>query len=113
MDNHRHHRTPTALRFVAAAITAALAACGTAAAGDAPHRDAPQVLPIWKQVARQQDLRLVVARMPAGWPATEAMRLEAEQPLGDAAQRAAWRRDVELMPAEWSATQAMRAELMR
>jgi hypothetical protein len=51
--------------------------------------------------------------MPAGWLATEAMRLEAEQPLGDAAQRATWRRNVELMPAEWPATQVMRAELMR
>ena len=113
MDNHRHHRTPTALRLAAAAIITALAACGTAAAGDAPHRDAPQVRPIWEQVADRQDLRRLVALMPAGWPATEAMRLEAEQPLGDAAQRARWRRDVELMPPDWPATQAMHDELTR
>jgi hypothetical protein len=114
MDDYRHQRTPTALRIVAAAIITALAACGTAATGGGtPHRDAPQVRHIWEQLAHRQDLRRDVARMPAGWPATEAMRLEAEQPLGDAAQRATWRRNVELMPPEWPATQAMHAELMR
>jgi hypothetical protein len=113
MDHHPRHRTPAALRLAAVAITAALAACGTAAAGDAPQRDVPPVRPIWEQVAHQQQLRRDVARMPAGWPATEAMRLEAEQPLGDAAQRATWRRNVEVMPPDWPATQAMRDELLR
>jgi hypothetical protein len=51
--------------------------------------------------------------MPAGWPATEAMRLEAEQPLGNVEQRATWQRNVELMPPDWPATQAMLAELRR
>jgi hypothetical protein len=39
------------------------------------------------------------------------MRKEADQPLGDVAERARWRRTVELMPADWPATQVMEAEL--
>jgi hypothetical protein len=113
MDDHRHQRKPTALRLVAAAVTTALAACGTASAGGAPHSDAQAVRHFWEQFGHQQDLRRDVARMPAGWPATEVVRLEAGQPLGDTAQRATWRRNIELMPPGGPATQVMRAELMR
>ena len=42
----------------------------------------------------------VYRRMPAGWPATEVMRQEAEA-------RARWQHDAELMPSGWPATQVM------
>ena len=41
------------------------------------------------------------------------MRIEAEQPLGDVAQRARWRETADLMPAGWPATEAMQDELER
>jgi hypothetical protein len=46
--------------------------------------------------------------MPSGWPATEAMRRAAEQPLRHSAAHHDWRQAVELMPSGWPATDAMR-----
>ena len=59
---------------------------------------------IWEQVAARQELRRIVALMPADWPATKAMLSQAEQRLGDVAQRARWRETVALMPVGWPAT---------
>jgi hypothetical protein len=54
---------------------------------------------IWTVFVERERLREVVEQMPAGWPATEAMRW--------AADRARWRDDAERMPAGWPATEVM------
>ena len=99
--------------IIAAALTGIAAAHGATASADARDAGPQPTAPIWEQVAARQELRRIVALMPAGWPATEAMRIEAEQPLGDVAQRARWRETVDLMPGGWPATEAMQAELAR
>lgn len=102
-----HRRRHTRL---IAAVTAALAV-GVATAA-AEHEDEPEMVEhIWTQVAARQELRRYVMLMPAGWPATEVMRQEADQPLGGAAQRAEWQEMVQQMPSDWPATNAVRAEL--
>jgi hypothetical protein len=50
-------------------------------------------------------LGAVVAKMPAGWRATEVMRAAAEQPPDDPTN--AWRQAAERMPAGWPATLVM------
>ena len=98
--------------IVAAALTGIVTMHSATAGADA--RDAgPERVPIWEQVAARQELRQLVDLMPADWPATQAMRIESEQPLGDAAQRAQWRHTVDLMPGGWPATEAMQDELDR
>jgi hypothetical protein len=52
------------------------------------------------QAAEAAQLREIVLKMPAGWPATEAMR--------QAAAEYDWRHVVDLMPAGWPATEVMR-----
>ena len=124
MKDHTTHRAAnhTALRstdrrswrravIVGAALAGVVATHGATAGADS--RDAARTEPIWEQVDARQELRRIVDMMPAGWSATEAMRLEAEQPIGDAAQRARWRHTADLMPAGWPATEAMYDELAR
>jgi hypothetical protein len=53
-------------------------------------------------------MEAIVAEMPAGWPATEAMRQAAEEAPGGAAAREGWRQAAAGMPAGWPATEAMR-----
>ena len=97
---------------IAAALTGSVAMLGAPASAGGRDSAAERSEPTWhEQVADRQDMRRVVARMPTGWPATEAMRIHVDQPLGDVVQRARWQRAVELTPTEWPATAAMRAEL--
>jgi hypothetical protein len=56
----------------------------------------------------QTRLQAIAVKMPAGWPATEAMRATT-QPSHHATIHADWRQTAELMPAGWPATEAMRA----
>lgn len=109
---HRHTGMWRGAAVIAAAITGALAAPSAATAVGAQGPAPDHIAPTWhEQVAARQELRRTVALMPAGWPATEAMRAHLEAPLGDVVQRARWQRAVELMPGEWPATIVMRAEL--
>ena len=99
--------------IIAAALTGIAAMHGATADADARDTGPERSAPIWQQVAARQELRRIVDLMPADWPATKAMRIEAEQPLGDVAQRARWRETADLMPAGWPATEAMQDELER
>ena len=99
--------------IVGAALAGIVATHGATAGADARDTGPARNQPVWEQVAARQELRRTVDMMPAGWPATEAMRRQAEQPLGDAAQRAKWRETADRMPAGWPATEAMQAELAR
>jgi hypothetical protein len=118
----RWRRVPIQVAVVAAVATGAAGAiAGAAVANDDDHGaseavaaaaavepDPPQAVPVWIAVREQLRLGQIAAKMPAGWPATEAMQREAEQPLGDALARARWSRDAERMPAGWPATEVMR-----
>src|SRR5262245_14557674 len=50
-------------------------------------------------VQTAQDLRTIVDRMPAGWPATQVMRHAVQQDDGDIAAHVDWQQAVERMPA--------------
>ena len=65
------------------------------AADDAVDADRTEAVPGLITAREQRRLRQIVAKMPAGWPATEVMRRAAEQPLGDAVARERWSRDAE------------------
>ena len=62
-------------------------------------------IPIWVQAAEHVRLCQLAAELPPNWPTAEVLRRQAERPLGDAADRARWRREAALMPAYWPATQ--------
>jgi hypothetical protein len=76
--------------------------------GEAAGSD-PEV-PIWVQARERVRLCQLAAELPANWPAAQVLRRAAEQPLGDPAQRARWRRDAALMPSNWPATQVLLAD---
>jgi hypothetical protein len=117
----RWRRVPIQLAVVAAVATGAAGAiAGAAIANDDDDRasnvlaadaaadaDQTEAVPVWITVREQRRLGQIAAKMPSGWPATEAMRRAAEQPLGDAAARERWSRDAERMPSGWPATEAM------
>jgi len=67
-------------------------------------------LPIWVHAAARQRLCALAAELPSNSPAAQVLRDIAEQPLGDDAQRARWRRDAELMPSYWPAAQVLLAD---
>jgi hypothetical protein len=66
--------------------------------------------PVWVHAAARQRLCALAAELPSDSPAAQALRRIAEQPLGDAAQRARWRRDAEMMPSYWPAAQVLLAD---
>jgi hypothetical protein len=118
--NTPHPQRRGRLHLLAAAAVAALAGAvvgasldgaraverePTAAAVAAPGSGATAS---WRALENQLRLRQIVMAMPAGWPATEAMRQVADRPLGDTEARQRWSRDAARMPAGWPATEAMR-----
>ena len=104
-----HRRTWRRAAIAGVAIVGALAAAGaTAAASEAGSCRAG---PTREQVEERRALERVVAMMPTGWRATEVMRLQLDQPIGDDAQRDRLRHAVELMPVGWRVTEVLRAEL--
>jgi hypothetical protein len=117
----RWRRVPIQFAVVAAVATGAAGAiAGAATANDEDDRaseapaaaaavepDPNEAVPVWIAVREQLRLRQIAAKMPSGWPATEAMQRAAEHPLGDAVARERWTRDAERMPSGWPATEAM------
>ena len=97
MNTPHLRRTLRARLVVGVAALAAVTAAGMTA-------DAEERIPARRT---RVELAAMVDKMPAGWPATEAMRREAGQPTSGSAERARWRRDAERMPAGWPATEAM------
>jgi hypothetical protein len=77
------------------------------APGDDEEANWDPATPIWVRASEQRRLCQIVSAMPAQWPATIAMRRQAERPLGSAAERAQWRHDAELMPSYWPAAERM------
>ena len=80
------------------------------ASDDAIDADRTKAVPRLITAREQRRLRQIVAKMPAGWPATEVMRRAAEQPLADAVTREQrrLREIVAKMPAGWPTTEVMR-----
>jgi hypothetical protein len=66
--------------------------------------------PIWVQARERVRMCQLAAQLPQEWPAAQVLRRAAEQPLGDPAQRARWRRDAEMMPSYWPAAQVLLAD---
>lgn len=85
---------------------------GRAAGGNEAVAPVPEI-PIWVQARDRVRMCQLAAELPQNWPAAEVLRRAAEHPLGDAFQRAEWRRDAELMPASWPATQVLLADAER
>ena len=118
----RWRRVPVQFAVVAAvAIGTTSAIAGAAIANDdddpasevlaadvAVDADRTEAVPTWMMIREQRRLEQIATKMPSGWPATEAMRRAAEQPLGDAVAREQWSRDAERMPSGWPATEVMR-----
>ena len=127
-----HHRINSGLRSatlsVAAVAVVAFGSVAGSAASSGPHPVPPVEVdravgsagggeevgsdpeaPIWVQTREHRRLCQLAAAMPSDWPATMAIRRQAEQPLGDAGERDRWRRDAELLPSYWPAAQAMAA----
>lgn len=110
--NPRTTPQPRRRRVVTAviSITASLAALGPVAHAqvDPPACHAE---PTSEQIEERRALRRAVDKMPAGWPATEVMRRQLAEPIGDLDDCDRADRRVDLMPDGWPATDVMRREI--
>lgn len=107
-----HHRTTRSPRR-AIAITLLAASMTTALAGTGSASEAPSATPAPALSAHQlAELADVVARMPAGWVATDVMRRQVVDACADGQPLEELARAVADMPDDWSATETMRRQVL-
>lgn len=105
--------TTTRRRTITGLLLAAVVTTASASALAAPDDDqgdvaADRPAAITQEWVTRQAWRDLAARMPAGWPATQALLDAASEPLATPDERARWQVIADNMPTEWTATAALR-----
>lgn len=101
-------RTITGLLLAAVVTTASASALAAPDGQDPSDVPANHPTPATQEWTTRQEWRDLAARMPAGWPATQALLEAASEPLGTPHERARWQVIADNMPADWTATVTLR-----